>query len=227
MDAGHAETLGPARTVVVKNWRKRYVGKRLGGFHNHKKMVAITIDDGPNRRTMQICSILEKYDAKGTFFFTRELLNRGNRWQARRAYDRGHEIANHTVSHQMLMGSFATSYRQARLPMATIRTATGFDPIWVRAMGGGIDRTGMRAVVKTGQLYCNWSLDSYDSHARYTPPSTLYRIVIHGVNSGDVILIHQTHPETVKALPAICRELKRRGYKMVTLSELAANSTAR
>ncbi len=226
-DAGHALTLGPARTIIVKDWRKRYVGKKLGGFHNHKKMVAITIDDGPNKRTMQICSILEKYGAKGTFFFTRELLNNGNRWQARRAYDRGHEIANHTANHRMLIGSYRSSYSQAYLPMATIRASTGFDPIWVRAMGGGIDRTGMRAVVRTGQLYCNWSLDSYDSHRRYTPPSVLYRNVMRGINSGDVILIHQTHPETVQALPQICRELKRRGYKMVTLSELAANSTAR
>ncbi len=94
-------------------------------------------------------------------------------------------------------------------------------------MGGGIDRTGMRAVVKTGQL-CSYGRSTPTTRiASYTPPSTLYRNVIHGVNSGDVILIHQTHPETVKALPAICRELKRRGYKMVTLSELAANSTAR
>ncbi len=29
VDDGHAETLGPAHTVVVKDWRKRYVGKRL------------------------------------------------------------------------------------------------------------------------------------------------------------------------------------------------------
>lgn len=226
-DGGHAVTLGPARTIKVTNWPKRYRGKKIGGFSNKKKMVAITIDDGPNHRTMEICSILEKYDAKGTFFFTRQLLNRGNRWQARRAYDRGHEIANHTANHKMLTGSYRTSYSQAYLPMATIRASTGFDPIWVRAMGGGVDRTGMRAVVNTGQLYCNWSVDSYDSHARYTPPSVLYRNVMRAVNSGDVILIHQTHPETVRALPAICRALKRRGYKMVTLSELAANSTAR
>lgn len=226
-DSGHATTYGPATKIKVTDWRSRYKGKKNGGFKNKKKMVAITIDDGPNKRTLEICSILEKYDAKGTFFFTRQLLKHGYMSQAEKAYNRGHEIANHTATHQMLTGSYRRSYRQAYLPMGTIRKATGFAPIWVRAMGGGIDRTGMRAVRKTGQLYINWSIDSYDSHQRYTSPNVLYHNVVDHVKSGDVILIHQTHPESVKALPRICKELKRRGYKMVTVSELAANSKPR
>lgn len=226
-DSGHAVTYGPATKIRVTDWRKRYSGKVNRGFKNKQKMVAITIDDGPNHRTLQVCSILEKYGAKGTFFFTRQLINSGYRSQVKKVYDRGHEVANHTANHKMLTGSYSTSYRQASLPIATIKKSTGFRPTWIRAMGGGIDKTGMRAVVKSGQLYCNWSIDSYDSHRRYTPPGVLYRNVVGGVHSGDVILIHQTHPETIKALPSICRELKRRGYKMVTLSELAANSKSR
>ncbi len=225
-DTGHATTYGPATKIKVTNWRKRYTGKVMRGFKTKQKMVAITIDDGPNRRTLEVCTILERYGGRGTFFFTRQLLNRGYGPQAKKAYDRGHEIANHTANHKMLTGSYLMSYRQASLPMTTIRKATGFSPTWIRAMGGGIDRTGMRAVVKTGQLYINWSIDSYDSHRRYTPPSTLYRNVMRGVRPGAVILIHQTHPETIKALPHICKELKRRGYKMVTLSELAATGKA-
>jgi peptidoglycan/xylan/chitin deacetylase (PgdA/CDA1 family) len=111
--------------------------------------------------------------------------------------------------------------------MTAIRKATGFSPTWVRAMGGGIDSTGMKAVIKTGQLYCNWSVDSYDSHRRYTPPNVLYHNVVDHVRPGDVILVHQTHRETIEVLPRICKELRRRGYKMVTLSELAAASRPR
>ena len=196
-DAGHATTYGPATKIKVTNWRKRYTGQVMRGFKTKQKMVAITIDDGPNRRTLEVCAILERYGGRGTFFFTRQLLNRGYGPQAKKAYDRGHEIANHTANHKMLTGSYLMSYRQASLPMTTIRKATGFSPTWIRAMGGGIDRTGMRAVVKTGQLYINWSIDSYDSHRRYTPPSTLYRNVMRGVRRGAVIAIHQTHPETM------------------------------
>ncbi len=226
-DSGHATTWSASTKIKVSDWRKRYRGKKVGGIKTSKKMVAITIDDGPNKRTLEVCSILERYGGKGTFFFTRQLINRGYSGQVKKAYNRGHEIANHTANHKMLTGSYAHSYKQAYTPMATIRKATGFSPTWIRAMGGGIDKTGMKAVVKTGQLYANWSIDSYDSHRRYTPPSTLYRNVMRGVKPGSVILIHQTHPETIKALPRICKELKRRGYKMVTLSELAASGKPR
>lgn len=226
-DSGHATTYGPATKIKVSDWRKRYRGKKVGGIKTSKKWVAITIDDGPNKRTLEVCSILERYGGKGTFFFTRHLIRRGYSAQVKKAYNRGHEIANHTANHKMLTGSYAHSYKQAYTPMATIRKATGFSPTWIRAMGGGIDRTGMKAVVNTGQLYANWSIDSYDSHRRYTPPSTLYNNVMRSVKPGSVILIHQTHPETIQALPRICKELKRRGYKMVTLSELAASGKPR
>lgn len=226
-DGRHARTLGPATKIRVTDWRKRYVGYKLGGFRTSTKMVAITIDDGPNFRTLDFCRVLERYGAKGTFFFTRKLLVGGYEAQAKRVYDRGHEVANHTANHKMLIGSYSTCYYEASATQPVIRRATGFDSTWIRAMGGGIDSTGMRAVVNTGQLYCNWSIDSYDSHRTYTSPSVLYRNVINSVDPGDVILIHQTHPETLQALPSICAELKRRGYEMVTLSELAARSTRR
>lgn len=226
-DPRHARTLGPATRIRVTDWRKRYVGYKLGGFRTSKKMVAITIDDGPNFRTLDFCRVLERYGAKGTFFFTRKLLAGGYEAQARKVYDRGHEVANHTANHKMLIGTYSFCYYEASATQPVIRRATGFDPIWIRAMGGGISSTGMRAVVNTGQLYCNWSIDSYDSHRLYTAPSVLYRNVINSVDPGDVILIHQTHPESLQALPSICAELRRRGYKMVTLSELAANSARR
>lgn len=224
-DAGHAQSTSAGQTMIVTRWRDRYFGHKMRGFKTKKKLIAITIDDGPNGRTLEICRILEKYGARATFFFTDQLLRRGNEKQAKQAYDRGHEIANHTATHSMLTGSYSHSLREATLARNRIAKATGFTPIWIRAMGGGIDRTGMRVVVDTGQLYCNWSIDSYDSHRLYTPPDTLYRNVIRGVRPGAVILLHQTHPESVKALPRICRELKRRGYKMVTLSKLASEST--
>lgn len=227
-DNSHARTYSSGRAIKVTRWRDRYVGHKLGGFRTKRKLVAITIDDGPNKRTPEICTILERYGARGTFFFVDMLLKQnGYMRQARGAYLRGHEIANHTATHSPLTGSYAHSLREATLARDRITKAIGFTPIWIRAMGGGIDSTGMRAVVNTHQLYTNWSIDSYDSHARYTAPDTLYHNVVDHVHPGDVILIHQTHPESVVALPHILRTLKARGYRMVTVSELASQSNHR
>jgi peptidoglycan/xylan/chitin deacetylase (PgdA/CDA1 family) len=226
-DEAHAKTLSEVQRVTVTNWRARYAGKRVRGLKPPSNMVAITIDDGPNGRTLDICKIFERYGAQGTFFFTRQLLKAGYMGQAKAVYDRGHEVANHTARHDMLTGTYAFDYRSVASTKSTIRDAIGFDPIWVRPMGGGINETGDRAIKNSGQLCALWSIDSYDSHAQYTAPSKLYHNVVDHVRPGDVILLHQTHPESIQALPSICRTLKARGYKMVTLSKLASVSRTR
>jgi peptidoglycan/xylan/chitin deacetylase (PgdA/CDA1 family) len=226
-DSGHAPSASAARTMRVSDWRRRYRGRRVHSFAAPRKMVAITIDDGPNRRTLQICSILERYGARGTFFFMENLLRHGYMSQAEEVYDRGHEVANHTISHNSLRRPYSVAFNRANHPKRWIRKATGFDPIWVRAAGGDVDSTGLHAVADSDQLYCQWSVSSGDASRRYTPPAHLYSNVVRHVRPGDVILIHQTHPETMQALPMILRELRRRGYQMVTLSELAEASRMR
>ena len=41
---------------------------------------------------------------------------------------------------------------------------------------------------------------------------------------GSIVLMHETRKETVEALPAIIRNLQKRGLKLVTVSELLAAS---
>ena len=224
-DAGHAMTTSLGTHISVTRWRDRYVGRKIGNFKTSRKLVAITIDDGPNQRTLKICSILERYGGRGTFFFVDQLLKRGYEKQAKAVYDRGHEVANHTAHHMPLTGSYSADLSEATPTKARLTKATGFAPVWIRGMGGGVDATGLQVVAATHQLYCNWSVDSYDSHQRYTAPDIIYHNVVDHVHPGSVVLIHQTHPESVAALPRICQTLRRRGYKLVTLSQLASVST--
>jgi peptidoglycan/xylan/chitin deacetylase (PgdA/CDA1 family) len=91
-------------------------------------------------------------------------------------------------------------------------------------MGGEIDANGIAAAKKTGHLVIDWTLDSMDSHGwNHTPDQILHNVTT-GVVAGDVILMHVTHPETMAALPRICAQLTAQGFKLVTLSDLAAHS---
>jgi peptidoglycan/xylan/chitin deacetylase (PgdA/CDA1 family) len=187
-------------------------------------MVALTFDDGPNRRTKPFVDVLDRYGAKGTFFAT-WLCSRKSGMAAANRYllAHGHELANHTMTHEPLTGTYAFDVAQIMGIERMLIQQTGKKTLWVRAMGGGVNATGLRATKNTGHLYAQWSLDSLDSHRRYTSPHRIYHNVVDHVRSGDVILLHVTHRESLAALPAILRELRRRGYKMVTLSELAAH----
>ena len=44
--------------------------------------------------------------------------------------------------------------------------------------------------------------------------------VLKDVKAGSIILFHDNHEYSVKALPEVIKELKKRGYKFVTVSEL-------
>ena len=59
----------------------------------------LTFDDGPTSNvTPQILDILRKYNAKATFFQVGSLIE-ANPDMARRVYEEGHLVANHSYSH--------------------------------------------------------------------------------------------------------------------------------
>jgi len=212
-------TVDPSRSA----WMKRYWGRRVHRVKTTQRVVALTFDDGPNSRTGTAVRILDSYGAKGTFFAT-GYQSKKPKMAAMNRYvlAQGHELANHTMNHDKLDKSYALSIKAIDRLEKLLIAQTGQGTTWVRAMGGAVDSQGLKATRKTGHLYAQWSLSIADSVRRYTPPNALYHNVVDHIRPGSVVLMHVTHPETLKALPRICRELKRRGYRMVTLSEMAA-----
>ncbi len=68
--------------------------------------VALTFDDGPSEYTATVLSLLDKYDAKGTFFICganniKGQIDRVDEWGEvlQRMLDGGHQLASHTWSH--------------------------------------------------------------------------------------------------------------------------------
>lgn len=210
------------------SWMSRYRGRKTGRIRTTQRMVALTFDDGPNFRTARAVDILDSYGAKGTFFATWWCSRHASGARVNRyVVAQGHELANHTTHHKMLTKSYGFDIREIMGIERMLIAQTGKPTTWVRAMGGGVNKTGLRAVRDTGHLYAQWSIDSYDSHRRYTKPSKLVHNVVAHARPGDVILLHVTHRETLTALPAICAGLRARGFTMVTLSQLAATGSPR
>jgi len=218
-----APTATPEPTSTgVPTWMKRYWGRRVHRVLTSKRVVALTFDDGPNFRTKTAVRILDSYGAKGTFFAIGTCSKAPNMAAANRyVIAHGHELANHTMHHDRLDGTFAHSLAVINSLEKLLKAQTGKGTTWVRAMGGDVTATGLRATRTSGHLYAQWSVSSGDAVVRYTPPDELYHHVVDHIRPGSIVLMHVTHAETLAALPRICRELKRRGYKMVTLSELA------
>jgi peptidoglycan/xylan/chitin deacetylase (PgdA/CDA1 family) len=229
-----APAAADASASVDTSWQDRYRGKIALGFKPEPgyKAVALTFDDGPNYQTAYVLRTLEEHGGKGTFFFSGTLLKRkGATKHAVLVEDAGSEVANHTMNHAindisaMWRRPYEFDVAQATGPDKLVKPVIGHNTLWLRPMGGNIDANGVKAANDTGHLVINWTVDSNDSHGGPRTPDYIYDICTKNVKSGDVILLHVTKKESMAALPRICAELDRRGFKLVTLSELAQHST--
>ena len=90
-------------------YSKGYVETKEFYFkRNDKNRIALTFDDGPHpRHTHEILAILRKYNVKATFFIIG--VNARNYPDSLRAIaNDGHEIGNHTFTHQCMRGKSYT-----------------------------------------------------------------------------------------------------------------------
>ncbi|MEV4581696.1 polysaccharide deacetylase family protein [Nonomuraea jabiensis] len=179
------------------------------------KCVALTFDDGPGPYTDTLLAYLAAYRARATFFVV------GGNVVAypgvlHRTAAAGHEIGNHTWSHpDLTMLSPARVRAQLGRTDQAIRAVTGMVPRLVRPPYGAFNATVRR---QTGRPMVLWSVDTLDW--RYRSSARVARRALRSVRPGSVILFHDIHPTTVRAIPRVLRKLAGRGYRFVTVSEL-------
>jgi peptidoglycan-N-acetylglucosamine deacetylase len=95
----------------------------------------------------------------------------------------------------------------------------------LRAPTGHFDQRTLKIAERYGYTVVHWSIDSQD----WTNPG-VEKIVknVKGADKGDIILLHASDSakQTVKALPQIIGDIRAKGLKMVTVSEMIANGNA-
>ena len=204
--------------------RSRFEGKPVSSVDTKKHEVAITFDDGPSPATPQFLALLAKYKAHATFFVI------GYRaWHfpdyVYQMVGQGNEVGSHTWNHVRLekkLGA-ANLRMQVNRPVSLLTTETGQAPLFVRPRSGKYDAAGLAAVKRAHLVMVLWSSHANDIED-ILPPNQLVTNALEGVHPGSIILMHETNPNTLIALPSVLKELKRRGLKPVTLSRLLADA---
>lgn len=205
--------------LTDQSWTSRYQGKLVTHIVTDQKLIALTLDDGPNGTTQQIVDILNRYGAHATFFFRGRGIPAA---EVTAAMESGDEIGNHTKHHVELKGlSGATVLAEIQPINNQLLRIADFKPIWVRAAVGHADAKTVAVVNGNGQLYANWSIHGQDTDWTHDA-ARITRDVVGAAKPGAIILVHQTRPDTIKALPDILQQLGAKGYRVVTLSELAS-----
>lgn len=179
------------------------------------KCVALTFDDGPGPHTATLLDTLRRAGARATFF-VQGIHVPEHPAVVRRMVAEGHEIGNHTWNHPNLTTLSPDEIRaQIRRTQRAVRDAAGVTPAMMRPPYRAIDPAVVEAV---GLPVVLWSVDPQDW--RRAGVARKVAIGLRDSGRGDIVLYHDVHASTVQAMPEIVDGLQKRGFTLVTVSEL-------
>jgi cellulose synthase/poly-beta-1,6-N-acetylglucosamine synthase-like glycosyltransferase/peptidoglycan/xylan/chitin deacetylase (PgdA/CDA1 family)/spore germination protein YaaH len=234
VDASSGQVTGEVFDTIPSGYVIRRAGDRPG-------LVALTFDDGPDAEwTPRVLDILKRERVLATFFIIGEN-GMENPELVRRVVAEGHDIGNHTFTHpnlgeipgrltdlelnaterliESLTGRSTTLFRPPYFGDAEPTTPDEVDPV-VRAQHLGYITVGLHVDPD------DWALPGVEEIVKKSVEGVTDQSADED-RRGQVVLLHDgggDRSQTVQALPEIIHQLRARGYRFVTVSELAGLS---
>ena len=212
---------GYMQTGWVTKGVNDYYFNEDGSYNAEKKrpLIALTFDDGPGQYTDKLLDCLEENNAHATFFMLGQLVGQYPD-EVKRMVELGCEIGNHSWDHQdMLNLSIDDVIKEFGDTDQALIDACGQESTVIRPPYGDCNDEIISAV---GKPFILWSIDSLDW--KYLDADLDYNGIMNDSNLGDgaVILMHDIHGPSVDAALRLIPDLIAQGYKLVTVSEMAA-----
>ncbi|MDO5390897.1 MAG: polysaccharide deacetylase family protein [Eubacteriales bacterium] len=184
--------------------------------NQHKKMVALTFDDGPGQYTMELLNCLEENDARATFFM-QGINAQQYPDEIKKMKEIGCELGNHSYDHPQLPTLSPDQVKeQFEKTSSIIEDACGSRPTVARTPFGLQDEDILSYI---GMPCFMWNIDTLDWKTK--DADNTYNVTMDNVSDGDIVLMHDIHEPSVQASLRIIPALVEQGYKLVTVSELA------
>lgn len=191
---------------------------------NDEKNIALTFDDGPHGvLTPRLLDILKEKGAKATFFVmgVKAVIHPHI---LLRAHNEGHEIANHVWDHPVLTKiTHEKLHDQINITNNAIFQALNSTPAVMRPPYGNTNRKLNARIAQHENLtVIMWSHDTNDW--KRPPYKTIFKKALEAMKPGTVLLCHDIHPGTIKAMPAFIDDAKKKGYNFLTVSTMIENA---
>jgi peptidoglycan/xylan/chitin deacetylase (PgdA/CDA1 family) len=205
----------------------RYGALQYGRTPLAPKLIALTIDDGPDPvHHAEVLQILDRHCIKAAFFFV-------GRWAeahpdlVRETAARGHVIATHSLSHPNNLRRYSQA-RQAQEISGGFRAAeaalAGAPPDqrlrlapFFRFPGLNDGRSMLQYLGKRNIAAFSSDFGD-DDWKRISGPTILRRALKYGEETqGGVLIFHETRPNAVATLSELITEFEKRGYRFVQI----------
>lgn len=200
------------------------------------KIAYITFDDGPYYSTDKVLSILKKYNVKATFFtigLDKDICYDNKNHSCKETYkkivDAGHTIANHTYSHAIFRGLYASStsfLNEVKKQETLIKDRTGVTTNIIRFPGGintarALAKNSVNTILeelkKNHYGWIDWT--AQDGDGGYLPSTTTaWNNFTNTIDEDiEVILFHDYSTVTISILPKAIEYLEEKNYILLPL----------
>lgn len=220
-------TASPARTATSPAVTTRAPGQRpstaVGPDCTQETCVALTYDDGPGAETPTLVKSLVDAKAPATFFQLGQMVQ-ANPEIGKQVASAGNEIGAHSYSHPNLaQQGDQRLHKEVGGTARILEEVYGRKPMIFRPPYGAHNKQVREVVRRSGAAIIQWDADTMDWKTRSTTQTVDSAVHGRAVQSGSIILMHDIHPSTVAAAPAIVDGLQKKGVTLVTVSELSLN----
>lgn len=189
-----------------------------GGHRGNE--VALTFDDGPGTYTKLAIAKLRKHGVKATFFVVgRNIPLLPEAIREERALG---AVGDHTFTHPLLTALSPTRAESEIVStQAAVERASGGPAFLFRPPYGAHNATIDSIVREHNLLEIMWTVDSADSlGADY---AQIERNVIDGLRPGAIILMHENHGQTIRAMLNIFAAIERKRLRTVSVARLLSD----
>ncbi|GAE35510.1 polysaccharide deacetylase family protein [Halalkalibacter akibai] len=201
----------------------QFWGGLVGKVETQEKVVALTFDDGPTEKTEEILAILRDEGVKGTFYLTGKELET-NFEDAVQIVEEGHEIGNHSYSHQRMVLKSSTFIKEELERTDELIRQTGYEgDIHFRPPYGKRLFLLPYFLNKEERKTILWNIEPETYPEVANDANKIVEHVIEKIEPGSIILLHvmyESRTESMNSIRGIIASLQEQGYIFVTVSEL-------
>lgn len=207
--------------IASFNIRWNFFLKSISNGNPEGNKIALTFDDGPHPEfTPKVLELLEKHNAKATFFCIGKNVKTSPEIIQLIDY-KNHTIGNHSFSHSNRIDFNDKNgwLEEVNSTDLAIQKIIGKKPKFFRPPFGVTTSHLAKAIQETNHKVIGWNVRSFDTVSNQTPEKIVERI-LKKVKSGSIILVHDHLPGIIPILEQLLPELQKRNFKFVTVDEL-------
>ncbi|MEI7688954.1 MAG: polysaccharide deacetylase family protein [Candidatus Nomurabacteria bacterium] len=185
------------------------------GKTDNKKVVLLTVDDGPSSQALAMVEVFKKHNAKAIFFIN-GVHDGAHKGVIEKIKEEGFAIGNHTWNHLDLKKEKNTKTIDKEIDTNTnlINKITGENPKFFRPPYGDTSPYVIKYVKEHGMIEMNWSNAAKDWEKSAREKDVFVSNAVKDIQSGAIILMHE-HPWSLANLDALLTDLKLKGYSFV------------